>query len=304
MYRPKPKIIMISTPPETPSHPFSMFAKKAEMEGAYIKLTIYDNPMVTEEMIEQYHKECLTETEWKREYLCLFVVDESRAIIPEWEAWMGETAVEHDEYFQFYDVYQSMDLGVVDNTVALFGYYDFKEATCVIENELIMSGTKMTTDLLAEALKAKQLETYGKDKEPYLRISDSDNMLLVQDLIANHGLPFHRTEKKKLHVMVNEVRMWVREGRVRIHPNCTFTRASLESGIWNVRKTEFERVEMFGHFDAIAALIYFIRNINEVRNPIPKMYNINPAHTHMTEEFIDKKSVNANAMKKAFKLNR
>jgi phage FluMu gp28-like protein len=77
--------IMISTPPRTPAHPFQSFCQKAELENAYIKMTINDDPLTSEEEKQEFKKECLTETDWRREYLCEFITDENLAVIPEWK---------------------------------------------------------------------------------------------------------------------------------------------------------------------------------------------------------------------------
>ena len=83
------KIIVISTPPVTPDHPFKAFCEKAMDEGSYVKLTIYDNPLVTPEKILEYKAECLTKSDFEREYECFFVVNETLHIIPEFQDLFG-----------------------------------------------------------------------------------------------------------------------------------------------------------------------------------------------------------------------
>ena len=134
MYREGARVIMISTPPKSPDHDFKDFCLKAEQENAYVKLDIYKNPMVTPEMIEEYKAECLTKTDWEREYLCEFATDETLSIIPEMRGYDYKIAQKDDNY-KYYLKYVSMDLGVRDLNVTLFAYYDFKRAKICIERE-------------------------------------------------------------------------------------------------------------------------------------------------------------------------
>ena len=156
MYRDGAKILMISTPPKTPAHPFRDFCLKATEENAYVKLTIHDNPMVTPEMIEEYKAECLTESDWSREYLCDFAVDENLAIIPEFKDEFIQP-LSPNEFYPYYHKYVAMDLGVRDLTAVLFAHYDFKTATLHVEDEYVINGPKMTTDSLSKSIKEKNL---------------------------------------------------------------------------------------------------------------------------------------------------
>jgi hypothetical protein len=271
MYREGAKIIMISTPPDTPDHDFKDFVVKAKAENAYVELDIFKNPMATPAMIEEYKKECLTETDWQREYLCQFVTDKTKAIVPEMNGynykWAGR-----DEFYQYYHKYNAMDLGVRDLNINLYAYYDFKRAKICIEDETWMNGPEMTTPELHKQIAAKELELWGVDGKPitpYKRVADNNNPLLLLDLGTIHGMFFNSTSKDELHAMVNEMRSWVKAGRVEISEKCKYLIGSLQYGLWNDKRTEFARSKILGHYDAVAALMYLIRNIDQVTNPIP-----------------------------------
>lgn len=267
MYREDAKVIMISTPPKSPDHDFKDFCIKANRENAYVKLDIYQNPMVTPEIIEEYKKECLTETDWLREYLCEFVTDETLAIIPEMKGY-DYTFKPRDEYYQFYHKYVAMDLGVRDLNVTLFAYYDFKRGKICIEKEDVMNGPQMTTTLLKSRIETIENELWN-GVEPYKRVADNNNPLLLLDLGSIHNMFFHSTSKDNLHAMINNLREWIKHGRVEIHESCHFLIDSLKFGLWNERRTEFARSKVLGHYDAIAALMYLVRNIDEHTDPIP-----------------------------------
>lgn len=267
MYREGARVIMISTPPKSPIHDFKDFCIKAKHEDAYVELSIYKNPMVTPEIIAEYKAECLTITDWEREYECQFVTDETLAIVPEMKSYNYMRA-QTDKNYPFYHKYNAMDLGVRDLNVNLFAYYDFVRAKIVVERELVMSGPKMITPTLHRAIADIETELWGQGVEPYKRVADNNNPMLLQDLGSIHNMFFHSTSKDTLHAMVNALRVWFAQGRVEIDESCVFLIDSLKYGIWNETRSEFARSKTLGHFDALAALMYLVRNIDEHTNPI------------------------------------
>lgn len=87
LHRPECKIVMISTPPSTPAHSFVDFIQKAELEGSYVKLDIYANPLITQADVERMARELggYDSVAFRRECLCELVVDLDAAVIPEWQ---------------------------------------------------------------------------------------------------------------------------------------------------------------------------------------------------------------------------
>ena len=274
------KAIMISTPPVSPVHPFKVFCEKAKREKAFVELTIYDDPEVTKEEIETYKNECLSPSDWEREYLVKFTIDKNRAIIPEWSKSM-EGELTRDEYFQYYPGLSGMDIGMRDKTVCLFGYYDFNVGALQIVDEVVMSGSDLTTNILAEEIRKKEAKHFPGKK--MFRYSDNNNLLLLQDLSSNYQLFYSPTTKATLESMVNKVRIWVQNDRIKIHKRCQEIIGCLENAIWKENRREFDRSAVFGHYDALAALIYLVRNVNENVNPIPKLHKIND-NTHWINE--------------------
>lgn len=270
--RPNAKIIMISTPPSTPAHEFSEYAHRAEAEGNFIKLTVYDNTELSQETIDELMKESggKDSTTWRREYLCEFVTDADSQIIPEWkDEFVKETP--EDEFYKFYHLYDGMDLGVKDFTVCIFGYYDFKRATLVIQDEIKLNGPSLTTKLLKE--KIDECETrLWPERKPYRRISDNNNLQLIQDLAIDYKMHFITTTKEALEAMVNEVRIMVTNGQIEVHPRCVQLIGCLKYGVWDSKRKKFAKSSGFGHFDALAALIYLVRNLDKHCNPIPATY--------------------------------
>lgn len=293
--------ILASTPPPTPAHDFYALAQEAMANGYYQEFTIYDNASVDQETLDLYAKESggYESSTFKREYLVQFVVDENLSICPEWrDSYIGD--LEKTIIYPYLHRYVAMDLGVVDFTAAIFATYDFPSATLFIEDEYTISGPKMTTPILAAEIKAKEQELWG-DTRPYVRVSDNNNLLLLQDLGILHGLEFAPTSKDSLEAMVNELRIMVGSGRIRVSSKCEKLIQCLKYGVWDLRRKKFARVSHLGHFDHIAALIYLIRNLDKFTNPVPSLHNID-ASTHYTPRFIKERSNDARALTKAFNL--
>jgi hypothetical protein len=86
------------------------------------------------------------------------------------------------------------------------------------------------------------------------------------------------------------VRIWVNAGRVIVSPKCQQLIGSLTYGVWNENRNNFDRAPLYGHFDALAALMYLIRNVDVRTNPIPFDYNKPPENWFIIEENRPKQS--------------
>lgn len=318
LHRPNCKIILISTPPSTPAHAFVDYVQKAELENAYVKLDIFTNPLIEPEYILRAMREtgcqvpadevalevineiidtgavCFPEpwvisTTFRREFLCEFVTDSDLQIIPEWNDKYIEV-VERDQYYQYYHKYVGMDLGVKDLTAGLFGYFDFKRQSLIVEDEIEMNGPQMNSLVLVGALRAKEKELWdnvdesGTEKRdannrpvPFRRIADSNWPLFIADLSSLHSLTFIATDKDLLEAMISEVRVMVNYGQILINPKCKKLIGCLKYGVWVEKKIgatktigkTFARSSVYGHFDHLAALVYLVRNLVKNTNPIP-----------------------------------
>ena len=116
------------------------------------------------------------------------------------------------------------------------------------------------------------------------RWADNNNLILIQDLNKagfkdGSGRHWTPTAKDAIEAGVNMVRLWLKEGRLKIHPRCRFLIGTLETALWNKQRTDFERSKVFGHADALAALIYLIRNVNTRINPIPATFEVDLENT-------------------------
>lgn len=275
-HRPDCEIILVSTPPSTPAHPFVDFAQRAELEGAYAKFTIYDNPMVSQETIDRLAKESggYDSTTFRREYLAEFILDDDLALVKEWKDEYSYIEPK-DAYYNLYHKYVGMDLGRKDFTALVFGYYHFKKGALVIEDEVLLKGSTWTTLTLKDEIFKKEKELWAHPEDdlgafkPFRRISDNNNPHLILDLSSIHSCYFAETNKESLEAMVNEVRLMVNQGQIIIHPRCKMLIGSLKYGVWDNKRKEFAHSKIYGHFDFFAALMYLVRNLSKSTNPIP-----------------------------------
>lgn len=274
------KIIMASTPSRAPDHPFMEFMRDAEAEGRFIKKTIYDNPRLTEAQIDKIAAAIggKDSVDFKREYLVEIIVSEDDAVVPEFTSELEKSIVVEWTRPPFCDCYVAMDIGGSDLTVVLFAYYDFKGARLIIEDELVF-GRKMLTDELADAIATKEAQLWthkatGELKTPQLRIADNNNIILLNDLAAKHGLNFVPTLKDNRDAALNNMRLMLKSMKIFISPKCKTLISHLKSAIWNKARSSFGRSVDKGHYDAVDALIYLCRNVNYSKNPYPSGYDL------------------------------
>lgn len=297
-------IIEASTPPVTPGHPFTARAMAMKAQGRYSHRTIWEHARMTREQIVAFLKkeasmrglsleEFQKTTTYRREFMAEHVVDESRAVVPEW----GERAdglVREVVRPRWFHHYEGFDIGWRDGSGVLFGYWHFTDACLVIEDEILLFGA--TTPTIAAAIKAKERALWPKtmDKpfvevavtrwdawEPFKRVADND-LLVINDLAKHDALEFTPTAKDDKELQVNELRRLVAGGKIAIHPRCKHLITQLATTIWNKQRTSYERTQD-GHGDLVDALVYLVRNIARNMNPEPPFWGVDRATHHIPD---------------------
>lgn len=263
------RIFIASTPPKTPGHEYVSIYLEAKARGSIEERTIYDNPMVSPEAIEEYMYESGGEnsTTWQREYLSKFVTDQDSQILPEFTEDRALELIQDVKRPYHFDGYVAMDVGFEDLTFIIFGYWDFINQTLVIEDELVLQGREVRSDNIARLVAEKEAELW-KSQKPYMRISDTEPILL-NDLQMNHNLLFNKTRKDDKDSAINAVRLMISRGGLLINPRCTSLIAHMKYGVWDNTRKKFARTKSYGHFDGVDALIYLVRNLQFTKNPVP-----------------------------------
>lgn len=259
------RVILASTPPKSIDHPFSReYIPRAVSENAYIKKTIYDNPLISQSTLNKYIEECGgTETDtFKREYLCELISDTSALIIPEFKL---DQHVKKDPVPPYYKAYVGCDFGLKDFTAIIFGYFDFTRQVLVIQDEYIAN--YKTTEEIGKAIKEREAQLWKPGQEVE-RLGDNE-LQILWDLHRTHGISIKPAMKYDKEAAIAAVRDQFSRGGIEVWPNCKNLIHQLLSGIWNTKRTTFERSESVGHCDAIDALVYLNRHIRRRDNPNP-----------------------------------
>jgi hypothetical protein len=246
-------------------------------------------------MIDILKEECGGErsTDFRREYCCEVIVNTESAVIPEFSLDLQSEIIKEWERPPFFDAYVGMDIGMRDLTAIIFGYYDFKSAKLILEDELVFGGQKSSqiqgfnpkkgnfnTEVLARDLKEKETALWSNpltQEEPkvYKRVCDNNNLILVNDLWQLHRILFEPVSKKEdFEAGVNQLRIWLQSGRIVINPKCENVIRHLRDATWQKNKKELSRSVDKGHFDFVPALVYLVRMLDTYNNPYPPGYGV------------------------------
>lgn len=273
--RPNARIIMASTPPKSPDHVFvQKYMVSAMAKNAYSKYTIYDNAMLSPELIEEWKQEAGGEdsTTWRREYLAEVVTDTASAIFPE----ATEEVMSRQVYIvnrpTFFQPFTAIDLGYIDYTGVVFGYYHFLLGKVIIEDEILVN--KTTSVGIVELIRTKEKELWG-NLEPQ-RVIDAP-AIVIADLNAD-PLRFRcrLPDKSDLTANVNLVRVDIKNEAYIFHPKCKELITQVRFATWNKQKNAFTRNSAGGHQDLVAALIYYAKHLDRTTNPFPADHGYNP----------------------------
>lgn len=288
----KGRVLLAGTPPSEPDHDFIKFIEEAEMRGSLIRKTVYDNPRISPEQLNELIVELggLNTDAAKRELLCMIIKDSNTAVIPEMTDELAEKIVKEWPKPPFFDAYVGMDLGIVDLTVVIFGYYDFRAAKLIIEDELVVKGTDFHLPKFVENIQKIEDNLWTNaltgEKRKAKRVSDI-NYIVTKEIarISNGDLIFDVAKKDDNEAALNKLRVMLANEQIIIHPKCTTLVRHLKNVKWKSTSNRvlFGRSPDDGHYDAVDALKYLIRNINFNKNPYPAHLNMNYATTNYIE---------------------
>lgn len=305
------RIIFGSTTPPNPDHEFIKYMEAAEAQGRLIRKTIWDavNDGITapfgvrkitkeyvDEIIQSYADDGGENSDaFRTEYMCEVISNGEMAVLPEFTKEIQEETIVEWIRPAFADNYESMDIGFVDMTGVLFGYYDYDNGVAVIEDELLFRGQEVTARNVGPAIMKKESDLWtssytGELQEPYMRWSDNNNPIFLNELAQDeYRIYFTPTEKHKKAEYITKLKTWVKERRIIIHPRCTNLISHMKGAQWAKDKKDFVRNSIGKHhYDLVAALLYLIRNIDDTRNPYPRGYKYaklgNPEDVHFRKD--------------------
>jgi hypothetical protein len=270
----KGSLLLCSTLPRSAGHEYWELVKKAEFDGTLLKRDIFQCERYKKEDIDGFAEEVggYDSIDFQREYLNIMLTDQDSAVFPEATEEKMLNIIAENKRPAFYDSYASMDIGFRDYTAILYGYYDFIKGKMVIEDEILLKGSKVTTTSVATLIKLKEEELYAT-KPPYLRVADNNNPIFLNDLASEpHKISFMATAKDNKEAAISKVRLMIQQEKLIINPRCKNLINHLKYATWNKNRTGFDRDLQNGHFDAADAMIYLIRNVQLNKNPYPNTY--------------------------------
>lgn len=311
--------VYATTPPENPLHPVREKREALKAIGRYSHRTIYGNPRFTAEYINNYiAKEArnrnmtvaqfVASTYFKREFLCMWVTEATRAVIPEWGedapegsapgTTLGDFLVREVPRPAFFDAYEGLDIGFTqDPSAYLGGFWHWAEGCLVIEDESPPLH-KASTAQLAEVITDKRRALWPVKPDPngrattppsvdarksadatywlpYASIGDgSGNGADKLNELRKDGIDFAHAGKGALDSRVNTLRGLIRSHKLFIHPRCKNLIAQISTGLWaDKQKNDFEHTTAH-HHDHLAALVDLVGHINRNRCPYPEGWDI------------------------------
>lgn len=315
------RLIIASTPSRDSNHPFiTEYMLPYIAEGRTKVYTIYDNPNFDEKVIQDTMNEYplgKDDPAFKLEYLCEVIRDASMSILPSFNH-DAELAIVDENYKRpaYFDPYVSFDIGGVDLSAVLFGYYDYENATLVIEDEIVTDGST-NTEVLAGLIKEKETTLWSNpiDKSPippYKRVIDTNNKILATDLLTLHQLLFTPVKKDNKQAAINALDVAIARRQLKIHPRCIHLIYHMKMAEWNKAQTDFKKIKdspsgkiRGGHADCLAALVYMHRSVIKSHNPYPAGYgNIQGSNVFSSIKNQQVTSELADFVKKLIKVNK
>lgn len=266
------QLIDATTPPKSPSHPWIQSDyKKLLAKNRLMTFNIYDNSLLTPEMIERIIEQYggVDNPNFRREHLCELVADSSLRLTPEFDAdtHVGELPPLTDN-FGNRDMFQpviAVDAGLNDNTFMIFGYHDHIRDLYIVRGTWVDNYKSFDTIVAAYNDGLKTHLTGDEFLAP-------DNILDIFE-IARHTLNVdynwvtRAPSKARVEETIAFLRDCLKTGRVLISPECKELIFELENGVWKENKKDIERSGELGHCDGIMALAYAVKSINWGRRP-------------------------------------
>jgi hypothetical protein len=240
----KGRMMLISTLPKEPGHEFMTEVADAQLHDYYISKTIYDCPRYTDTEIAEFAKDVggFDSTDFKREYLNILIPDQDLMVIPEFnDETVVDIIVSQMPSASYKDRYVSMDIGVKDLTAILFAYVD------------VVRGKDTTTQNIHATIESKEKQIWA-DAKPLLRVADNNNLILLNDLNQVYNLYFNATAKDNKIAQINNLRILIANGRVKIHERCKRLIFHLKNATWNAKGTDYGKARDGSHYDFVDSL--------------------------------------------------
>jgi hypothetical protein len=249
------KMIFLTTLPKIPDHPFiTETLAQARLNNAVYSYTIYDNKALSQKQFDACVRRSggIQTEHFRREYMNEIVRDRSIVIVPDYDEAIHVSDFIIPDMLN-YEIYTDWG-GVRDKTVSLLMAYSFLEGCDLVLDELSWPANTATEMIVA------QTKERWASKKPAWWV-DAPGQLQV-DLKRTHNMDVRMPPKDDWESGINALANRFTQRKVKIKPHCALLRETCRSGMFNKNRTDFLRSTALGHCDAIAALMYGVRNLN------------------------------------------
>lgn len=294
----KGKIVDVTTiDKDQPDHYILTELKpRCALKDSLHEYTIYDNPQLTPEDIAKACERAggPKSISWLVEYLNQVVRNHETVVIPSFDKALHVKPVELPPHY-FGQI--AIDFGGVrDKTVALLYCYDYVRDKVLWIGERVFEPNTSTWEIVTECRRMEEMLPKGKVTA---RFADCHGQTQI-DLSTLHEYDIQVPVKDDWRASINSLQVSFHQNRHEIDPSLRFLIQSLEAGRFNKLRTDFERTSTLGHCDALAAMMYGHRMLNDA-NPYPYVHpdrDTQFRHKPKKEEPIEK--VSSALMPKSF----
>lgn len=272
----KGRLLLISTPPNTPGHaltqdwlplaqrmdpPILDPARWVNGPGAFWHSTWKDNPMLSEEWLRRevipLYAGGERDPEFQLEYMANWKASNQRArVTPAYDDEANLTAVEGYHAPPLYLPVVSADLGFHDYSGVIAGHIDHRQHRLIITHEYYQPGA--TESEIAQAVRAIEHEAgFARVPVPVQRWCDAPPMVLA-GLSRDHKVSVNPVRPSDRKHMISQLNDFILKGRILIHQRCETLRHQLVNGVWNSARNDYQRDQQGGHLDLVDALKYLV----------------------------------------------
>lgn len=271
LLRTKGYLVLSSSSPESPDHPFVTLIEQAKMEKWYVLHPTWDDKTVTADDLNTLAKLLggKDSTRYRREVGCELIVEKTKQALPEWDSRKYVYHIPRSAVYKFFNHFVCFDPGFKDPSAVSFGTYLFGIGALYIEAEIVIPGKDITIDKLSAMIQAKVVELWpGSDRITYW--ADPSNQTVLDEMGKKYHLYWNWTAKDKKRQYLEALRAFIGQGGIVLDPSCIIHKAMFENTIWKDDHSEFERSASGFHGDCIDTTLYMYRNL-VTTNPVPSL---------------------------------
>lgn len=269
------KICFVTTAARSDDHwVHRVLEPRCKEKGSLFYASIYDNPHLSASRIAKIQKKMTTEA-WHREMLCVPYTDKSRSVIPEFNPDVHVKKLDRPPFIRPLTV---LDFGGVrDKHGIVHGYYNPHKRVKYVEGSALYNTHTHTQEIVRRVHKAEE-ELFGGKLNT--RCADAAGQIIVD--LNNMEFSTYPPQKRQgsWESGISDLREALIRGQLLISPDCVELIACLKAAIYNKKRTDWERTERHGHFDLLAALIYFNNEVS-LSDAYPVNWGVNQENQYI-----------------------